>query len=256
MDMDVDYEDLAGMYAPVWYQDVDASDPDADYITNFDFDGDWDGDNNWQHQNDGYPLKAYIYYSVIETESHWFIMYADFHPRDWGGGLLEDNATCLEEYLTVIHALRVCHENDMEGALVVIRKEESKPYGEFHLMATVFHTGFTFYPDSSNVPFFDDTHPMLYVEPKGHGVQTYDASHFVGDGAVKYVYEAGNAEVPSFPAGAAIPVLASDLKSASISVYLEQEKRDGNQLVPLWSQGRESFQWQRISFYRQILYSH
>ncbi len=55
---------------------------------------------------------------------------------------------------------------------------------------------------------------------------------------------------------AAIPVLASDLKSASISVYLEQEKRDGNQLVPLWSQGRESFQWQRISFYRQILYSH
>jgi len=54
----------------------------------------------------------------------------------------------------------------------------------------------------------------------------------------------------------AIPVLTSDLKSASISVYLEQEKRDGNQLVPLWSQGRESFQWQGISFYRQILYSH
>ena len=55
---------------------------------------------------------------------------------------------------------------------------------------------------------------------------------------------------------AAIPVLASDLKSASISVYLEQVKGNGNELVPLWSEGREIVQWSRTSFYRQIAYSH
>jgi len=199
------YENLAGHYAPVWYQDVDATDPDADYITNFDFDGNWDGDDNWQHQNDGYPLKAYVYYSVIETESHYFIMYADFHPRDWGGVGNESSLECTEEFIEqcpeeikewIIWALGGCHENDMEGALVVVRKEDGKPYGEFHLMATVFHKGFTFYSDSGDVQFFDDTHPMLYVEPKGHGVQAYDISHFVGDGVVRYVYEAGNAQVP------------------------------------------------------------
>jgi hypothetical protein len=195
-------EDLADYYAPVWYQDVDSSDPDAEYITNFDFDNNWDGDDNWQHQNDGeYSLNAYIYYSVIETESHYFIMYADFHPRDWGevgSALLE----CTSEYISLCAPAIgfFCHENDMEGALVAVRKKDGEPYGEFHLMATVFHTGFTFYPDSSDLPF-DGTHPMLYVEPKGHGVQAYDVSHFVGDGAVKYVYEAGNAGVPSFQAG-------------------------------------------------------
>jgi hypothetical protein len=55
---------------------------------------------------------------------------------------------------------------------------------------------------------------------------------------------------------AAIPVLASNLKSASICIYLEQVKRDGNPLGPLWSQGQEIFQWQRTSSYRQTSYSH
>ena len=56
--------------------------------------------------------------------------------------------------------------------------------------------------------------------------------------------------------GAAIPVMASDLKAAGISIYLEQVKRDGNLLDPLWSQGEEIFQWQRTSSYRQTSYSH
>lgn len=34
-------------------------------------------------------------------------------------------------------------------------------------------------------------------------------------------------------AEAAIPVMASDLKAAGISIYLEQVKRDGNLLDPL-----------------------
>ena len=54
---------------------------------------------------------------------------------------------------------------------------------------------------------------------------------------------------------AAIRVLASDLKSDRISIYLEQVKRDGNPLGPRWSQGQEIFQWQRTSSYRQTSYS-
>ena len=46
MERSVDHKDLAAEYAPVWYQDVDATDPDADYITNFDFDNNWDGDRH------------------------------------------------------------------------------------------------------------------------------------------------------------------------------------------------------------------
>ena len=55
---------------------------------------------------------------------------------------------------------------------------------------------------------------------------------------------------------AAIPVLASDLKSAGISIYLEQVKRNGNPLDTRWFQGQEIFQWQRTSSYQQTNYSH
>ena len=61
---------------------MDDTDPSADYITTFDFDGDWDGANNWKNQP-AYPLQAYIYYWTMETDTHWFIGYADFNPRDW-----------------------------------------------------------------------------------------------------------------------------------------------------------------------------
>lgn len=54
----------------------------ADYITSFNFDGDWDPLNNWNNLPQ-FELKAYIYYWVVETTTHWFIGYANFHPRDW-----------------------------------------------------------------------------------------------------------------------------------------------------------------------------
>ncbi len=58
-----------------------------DYITNFDFDGDWAGDNNWKNAADArFPLKAYVYYAVSETPTHYLIHYAAFHPRDYKGG--------------------------------------------------------------------------------------------------------------------------------------------------------------------------
>ena len=42
-------DDYASHWAPVWYQDTDSSRPWADYITGVDFDGDWQGDNNWDN---------------------------------------------------------------------------------------------------------------------------------------------------------------------------------------------------------------
>src|SRR4051812_11544281 len=80
---------LALRYAPIHQQEVHrrgshALGGAADYITSFDFDGDDDGSNNWDHAGDArYPLAAHAYYSVVETPSHWFITYQFFHPRDW-----------------------------------------------------------------------------------------------------------------------------------------------------------------------------
>ena len=78
--------EIAARFAPIFYQAL-GDKPRSDYITNFDFDGDWRGDNNWAHTEDKqFPLKAYIYYAVSETATHFFIHYAVFHPRDYKGG--------------------------------------------------------------------------------------------------------------------------------------------------------------------------
>ena len=75
------YRSLVEHYAPVvaqetWFQ------PKSDYLARFDFDGDWHGDNNWADTDFG-SSRAYVYYAVMETETHWFLIYNFFHPRDY-----------------------------------------------------------------------------------------------------------------------------------------------------------------------------
>jgi hypothetical protein len=180
--------DLAAHWSPVWYQDTDDTNPDADYITNFDFDGDWIATNNWENQP-FYPTQCYIYYWIIGTDTHWFIGYADFHPRDWTDFPIFDTQ----------------HENDLEGCLLVIERDAS-PYGQFLLMLTIAHWDFYSYKDFDSQPSanvddgheiingdvqFEDHHPYIYVESKGHGVygsKRWEDTDFPGGDGVIYRY--------------------------------------------------------------------
>ncbi|MFZ6010070.1 MAG: hypothetical protein ACOYXT_06940, partial [Bacteroidota bacterium] len=76
-------------WAPRVYQDTRNDDPNdykfyeqQDMITRFDFDGDWDARNNWEHNcghdagfNGGKPYNppAYAYASFAETSTHYFL---------------------------------------------------------------------------------------------------------------------------------------------------------------------------------------
>ena len=125
--------DIAARFAPIFHQALGPA-PRFDYITNFDFDGDWRGDNNWNNAADRrYPLKAYVYYAVFESRTHFFIHYAAFHPRDYKGG--EKRGALLSEAMRTGVSLGgqydptgrsseavMAHENDLEGALVVAEK--------------------------------------------------------------------------------------------------------------------------------------
>ncbi len=169
-----DNEGLAYYWAPVIYQDTDSTNYASDYITRFDYDEDFMGTNNWENL-DGYPLSAYVYYWIIETETNYFIGYALFHPRDWFD--VDNKFTS--------------HENDLEGILLTIEKDGS--YGNFLAMNTVAHLDFYSFtsPDSEvgeggetidGLVEFDGSHPNIYVEAKGHAI--------VGD---------INKEIPDFP---------------------------------------------------------
>ena len=66
-------------------------------MTNFDYDNDWVATNNWDNLHRT-PLRAYMYYSVTETKTHWFVMYSSFHPRDYAACIPTGKANAVGEH--------------------------------------------------------------------------------------------------------------------------------------------------------------
>src|SRR3954454_24664685 len=63
---------IAARFAPVFRQAL-RDHPRADYVTDFDFDGDWRGDNNWKNTDDlKFHLRAYVYFAASETVTHFY----------------------------------------------------------------------------------------------------------------------------------------------------------------------------------------
>jgi hypothetical protein len=152
-----DDHDLAKRFAPVLYQGL-GSDPELDEMTKADFDGDYRFDNNWDNAKN-FPKPAVAYYFVASTAAHHFIFYNFFYPRD---------------YQTICWPIG-CHENDFEGAQIVVsRKTETVV-----LVITQAHGGFRIYdpvfaptaPTAPTAPITPTARRVaLYSEDSGHGI--------------------------------------------------------------------------------------
>lgn len=184
------FRKLAEHWAPflaqeTWWQ------PKADIPTRFDFDGDWDGGNNWDRLDSG-TSQAYVHYAVVETGTHWFLHYNFFHPRDYS-----DNCV-----------VGTCHENDNEGIILTVRKG-SGDFGTLELMETLAHNNvYSFSADrrlkkgahdiDAEIQFHDGHHPIVFIEAGGHGAlgsgaraSTYSASRndFVSGTGMTFLYK-------------------------------------------------------------------
>jgi hypothetical protein len=155
--------ELARHWAPIHFQDVNKSGSTgmqgrADYITRVDFDGNFNGKDNWDNLGD-FPLKAYLYTGVSETTSHWFIYYTMFHPRSWADSNFDTE-----------------HENDSEGIVVMVRRNGTT-FGALEGVAAVFHGGWNLYRNSPNMTggfvlsVDANGRPRMYQQPRGHGIQ-------------------------------------------------------------------------------------
>ena len=197
------YLDLAYHHAPVHYQDVDRTgshgiNGKADYITAYDFDGDLNAKNNWNNiANSSYKGNAVGYYSVVETTTHYFIIYAFFHPRDW----------------TDVFFLYYFdeHENDLEGVLTIVKKDNST-YGKSQGIVTVFHSDFYSYKASDSgltdgnenidgtLTTQNDngiTRFKTAAEAKGHGIKAHSKLAPGGSDYVVYYPSISTSEYPS-----------------------------------------------------------
>ena len=214
--LDQDYQ-IAARFAPVFHQALGSS-PRFDYITRVDFDGDWRGDNNWDHAADeDRMLGATVYFNISETVTHYFIHYAVFHPRDYKGGnvrgvvlsqILREGATRHGDYdpTGLAQAAVLAHENDMEGALVTVEKAA----GLFGSTRTVYvetlaHNQFLQYPVERRLfgrgddrAQIEDERPVLYIEPKGHGIEAFHgAEQLEGATGVVVYRHTGESAMPT-----------------------------------------------------------
>jgi hypothetical protein len=227
--------EIAAQFAPIFHQGLGSS-PRFDYITNFDFDGDWRGDNNWRNAaNNRFALRAYIYYSVAETETHFFIHYAAFHPRDYKGGNIR-GALASKGIRKGVERLGqfdptgradeavLAHENDLEGALVVAEKGGASPAGaRVVFVQTLAHNQFLRYvPAGASHPgadavLMEGQRPRLFIEPRGHGIEAWRGDEVQLSSCVNgvLIYNfTGRAEAPrghARPAGYDLVPLSSTL---------------------------------------------
>ena len=170
--------DIAKYWAPIYLQDCDTI---YDYFRRVTYDGDWNGHNNWDNADESHDLSAFVYYSFLETDTHYFIGYYDYHARDYYVPVFSDAGQ---------------HENDMEGVLLVV--EKTGGYGQLVFMETQAHYDYYQYknagvdyirddgekiegpiiwnPDSQTIlptPFSPPgvrARPLVFLEPGGHGI--------------------------------------------------------------------------------------
>lgn len=193
------FRELAEHHAPfiaqeTWFQ------PKSDYLARFDADGDWRGDNNWANAPRA-SSQAYVYYAVIETRTHWFLIYNFFHPRDYSDKCVAGT----------------CHENDNEGMVLTVARDGS-PMGRAVAMETLAHNKVysyradprvqgNFHDLDGEMEFHGGSHPVVFVHSGGHGVYgpgrhggySFDEDRFHAGTGVTYVYK-GIAERPEHPA--------------------------------------------------------
>ncbi|MBU3135500.1 hypothetical protein KPL39_04380 [Clostridium gasigenes] len=185
------YEELAQHWSPVLRHAVDITRPESDSIAKFNYDGDWIGNNNWNNR-DSFPMEAYVYYGVQETTTHYFITYGFFHPRD-------DSSLSIDR-----------HENDFEGILSVIKKDETL-YGTMVAMESQAHgqqyqykvAGSEVENGHENIDgtlIFNVSNPEVFIEAGGHGAYAWKGDSAPGGNGIVYKYT-GIADVPSNMSG-------------------------------------------------------
>lgn len=191
-------EDLAVHYAPEVLAAVNtmlSCGGRGDFVTAVNYDGDWACDNNWDGVRNN-PLKAVVYWTVQRTETHHFIGYYFYHPRDDGEFAFDR------------------HENDLEGIMIAVPASETgfqKPVA----MYTEGHGGVPFFfeqplsiqPGSHRDGglLLDGDRPVIYITPNGiirwcgHSIESakdHSTYAYVGNSGIRY-YHGGVAEEPA-----------------------------------------------------------
>lgn len=185
-------ERVAQFYAPTFYQDVDITDiffcsnssktGAADWIAPVNYDGDWIAHNNWENMvskgRDRGTLKGTVYFNFSSTNTHWFVLYSVYHPRDWA-----DSPWCALD----------SHENDLEAILICAERLANNGFGKVVYAGTVYHNERKTYRASDLL--FEGNRVKTFIQAKGHGIRKYNGSSDEDGTHIVYRFNANDYEV-------------------------------------------------------------
>lgn len=162
--------ELARRYAPWILHEFDPRGGRQDVPCPVDFDGNLRGDDDWEDLPD-FELLPTLYYACLETETHWFLAYHLFHPRDW---------------TTFDLGLHMTHENDGENLQIVVERASGRVvllFTQAHYRGGVYANpgsgvadgrervrGPLVLVDDAGRPAVDGAHAVVFVERCGHGI--------------------------------------------------------------------------------------
>lgn len=170
--------ELARRFAPAFSQDTSPDYPERDRPLRLDFDGDWNAENNWAHLRPEHTQSdPAVYTSFILTETHGYLTYTLFFPRDW------TSFPCVP-YL--------CHDNDLESLLLVVTRG---PRPEVVLLETKFHGGYVA-ARGDELRRGESGQPLVTVESEGHGMLPARHDSPLGEHAVRYLERSARDETP------------------------------------------------------------
>ncbi|MGH7152064.1 MAG: hypothetical protein ACREIU_15270, partial [Planctomycetota bacterium] len=182
--------EVATRFAPIVLQETHPRRGREDLPSNFDFDGDLVGRDNWE-DFDRFRLVPTVYYALLGTETHLFLTYHLFHARDWSPFPL---------------GLQDTHENDGENLQVVVEKASGLPvllYTQAHFRGRAYANdrarfgdgeerirGGVLLLDGEGTPEPGGTQVAVFVESQGHGIYGSEDRGARGtvapDGAVRF----------------------------------------------------------------------
>jgi hypothetical protein len=146
---------LLERWAPSFAREVSAEHPERDRPLAIDFDGDWDATNNWDDlRADFARAPAVVYGSAILTDTHAFLTFTLFYPRDW---------------FSPVCVPYICHDNDLEVLLLAVRRAPKPEQSELVFVETKAHFDYVAVA-GGEVARDAAGHPWISVESEGHGM--------------------------------------------------------------------------------------
>lgn len=171
---------IADCFAPTIHQMAERGEENsangrADLITAVNYDGNWNTADNWENlalfesgnTNTHNALDPVVYYSVVWTDDYWIITYAFYHPRDWS----LDTGLCCEGANPIPGGDN--HENDLEGAILVVRRTINEVFGAY----TISHNDLLAFDDVSAVP-------DIFIDNRGHAVEANIGNDCIDDDGI------------------------------------------------------------------------